>query len=161
MDHLLPIHGVATAGQRNPQLLPRMNLVRGGYVVDLGNFLVRDEEVVGEPSYVVEAGVGGLDGVDWGVVGAALAAGASAGERNADDGAGGDGVGGGRGEGEVVGAEELGEGGDLEEGEDGAVGGAVGGDVAGKALAGGRSRAVESDGFGRRGEEEEEEEEGD
>lgn len=157
---------VAAAGQRDPELLADANLVGFGDVVGVGDLLEGDESV----EHVACDGVHPvvrLDGVDGDAVGpaddasAVAGGGAEAAEGDADGGLGGDaGGGGGRG-GEVVGAEEVGQGGGVEAGEELAVGGGVGGHVADGGLAGAAlGGAGEVGRGGGAGQEEEEEEDG-
>ncbi|RRT68026.1 hypothetical protein B296_00031018 [Ensete ventricosum] len=124
VHHLRPVHVVAAARQRDPQLLPHHNLVHIRQLVDLPDLLVRRQ--IAEPGHrdVVQAHVPVLHRVDR-ASRPTRPVRAPATDRDPHSRPGGDSPVGGGGEEEAVGAEEGGVG-DLEKGRDGAVGGVLG-----------------------------------
>lgn len=137
----IPAHLVAAAGDRHPQVLSRLDgVTRRGYAVDPRDLLVRRQLREDFPGDVVEV-VPGLHRVDRDPVGDPRAVGAQARDRDPDlllrrnvlGGVGG----------EVVGAQEVVELLDAEEGFDGGVGGLVGRNVVHQRRARGLHAAVE------------------
>ncbi|KAK1304960.1 hypothetical protein QJS10_CPB11g02122 [Acorus calamus] len=149
MDGRDPVHGVAVAGERDPQLLPHQDHVRVGYPVRRRDLLVGHEPLEDRLRDVIEA-VPRLRHVERLAVRRARPVRARAGDGDADGGPRADDLVGGRGEGEAVRAEEEEEGTDAEAGlEGGEVGGIRGGVAYHGLTRGGRGGgAVELDGGG-------------